>query len=83
MAGFYFAPDTKTFHIVARLQGSPEALANVLSRLKGRVDIIDCVAYETERGKAIWSAFVRPLTENETEARACLFRFSSYMSASA
>ena len=67
--GYYYSPGAKTFHIVVRIKDVPGALNEVLELLRNHVDIIGSISYGLEDGTAIWSGFVRALSERETAPR--------------
>jgi predicted hydrocarbon binding protein len=67
--GFYFFDTAKAFHIVIRLKDVPGALSSALELLCNCVDIVASTSYSMEDGEAIWSGFVKSLSNTETEVR--------------
>lgn len=64
--GFHYSNE-QTFQIVALLEDKPGALGSILQLIGSRVNIISNLGYRQDDGRAICSAFVKPLQKNETE----------------
>jgi predicted hydrocarbon binding protein len=63
---FYYSPDSKTVHVVAKLRDEPGALASLLNLLGTRLNLIGTTSYTIEEGCAIFSSFGEALFDTDT-----------------
>jgi predicted hydrocarbon binding protein len=63
---FHYSPESKLFHVVARLRDDPGALASLLNALGTRLNLVSTTSYTVEDGCAISSNFGEALFDSDT-----------------
>jgi len=63
---YYYSPDKKLFHVVARIRDVPGALAGVLALLTTEINLLGSTSYSIEGESAVYSCFGEALRKSET-----------------